>query len=104
LPRGAPAGGPEPPGETQPAMAEGRVWGTGPPLSVSFEALPRQRRRSASWRAPAAERLDLPRAGEAAGLYQWTPRIRCASATCSVDACSSGSFLPLAAALSGKTL
>jgi hypothetical protein len=36
--------------------------------------------------------------------YQCTPRMRWASATCSVDARSSGSFLPLDAAESGKTL
>jgi hypothetical protein len=40
----------------------------------------------------------------ASGRYQWTPCIRCARATCSVEACSSGSSLPLAAADSGKTL
>ena len=36
--------------------------------------------------------------------HQCTPRIRCARATCSVDACSVGSTSPFAAAESGKTL
>ena len=42
--------------------------------------------------------------------YQWTPRIRCASATASVDAFCTGAFSPSlaaplgAAAESGKTL
>jgi hypothetical protein len=68
-------------------------------------------------------RLDLPRGGCRPALapprsrvgtalhessarepYQWTPRIRCASATCSVEACSSTPWSPRAAAESGKTL
>lgn len=36
--------------------------------------------------------------------YQWTPRIKCASATCSVEARSSTPFSPRAAAESGNTL
>jgi release factor glutamine methyltransferase len=41
---------------------------------------------------------------QAGSDYQCTPRIRCASATCSVEARSSGSFSPRAAAESGNTL
>jgi len=37
-------------------------------------------------------------------LYQWTPFMRFAIATCSIEAFSLGSFSPRAAAESGKTL
>ncbi len=46
----------------------------------------------------------IVRAQAAAADHQWTPRIRCASATCSVEARSSTPFSPRAAAESGNTL
>ena len=61
-------------------------------------------------RPPPRGRLQ-PRAGArgrparpALRLYQCTPFMRLAIAICSIDAFSEGSFLPLAAAESGKTL
>ena len=44
------------------------------------------------------------RSAAARSAYQCTPFMRLAIATCSMDARSSGSFLPFAAAESGKTL
>jgi hypothetical protein len=53
--------------------------------------------------AAAAEENDEGEGGDQPS-YQWTPFMRLAIAICSTDAFSFGSFSPLAAAESGKTL
>ena len=45
-----------------------------------------------------------PTLGRGLNAYQWTPRMMCASATASPEACSCADLSPLAAAESGMTL
>ena len=73
----------------------------GTPLEEHIEvvAASRASTRSASSRCSGCR----PRSAQRRA-YQCTPFMRLAIATCSIDAFSSGSFLPLAAAESGKTL
>ena len=80
-----------------------KLRGSGLEQHVEVIAQDRGRARAAS--DPGVSDLSAPDLSAADERYQCTPRIRCASATCSVDAAASPPGVsPFAAAESGNTL